>query len=94
MPLVAAALLVLAWVFTQRRFSTRLMLGIVIALSVLALLVELGFWEAGRSLIMGLASMPYDHPIGVQWGCWAAVVINLIALAESAFLLWRVRGRG
>ncbi len=81
----------MAWLSSRRLFSTRLMLGMVIALSMLALLVELGFWEAGRSLSMSLASIPYDHPIGVLWGCWAAVVINLIALAESVFLLRALR---
>jgi hypothetical protein len=41
--LVAVALLALASLFSRRLFSPRLMLGMIVALSALALLVELGY---------------------------------------------------
>jgi hypothetical protein len=89
-PLIAAALLVLALLWRQRRFSTRLALGILIALSALALLVEFGFYMQ----VFWLKPIIFEGPgqgdfIGVEWGFWAAVVVNVAAIAASAYLLWR-----
>jgi hypothetical protein len=91
-PLVAVALLVLAWLFSRRLFSTRLMLGMMIALSALALLVELGFWEQGRALTMVSGGGPPLAGVGVLWGAWVTVAVNVLALAWAVYLLRQVRG--
>lgn len=93
-PLTALTLLALALVYVQFRFSARLTLGVLIALSVLALLVEAGFYMQ----VFWLKPVLFGGPgggnwIGVVWGLWAAVVVNVAAIAASVYLLWRARSR-
>jgi hypothetical protein len=84
-PLIALALLVVAWFYTQRRVTARLALGCVLALSVLALLVELGFyWQIASLDAIGPGGGPQ---YAVLWGCWLAMCINVIAGAACIYLL-------
>jgi hypothetical protein len=84
-PLTAVALLVIAWLCGQRRLSYHLASGAILALSALALLVELGYYVQVSSLGSVMANNPgANSPIGVLWGCWLAVGVNAVALAVSA----------
>ncbi len=84
-PLTAVALLVIAWLCGQRRLSFQLAPGAILALSALALLVELGYYVQVSSLGSVMANNPgANSPIGVLWGCWLAVGVNAVALAASA----------
>ena len=90
-PLIALALLVVAWLYARRRITSRLALGCVLALSVLALLVELGFyWQIAslNALNPGESSAGARVPqYTVLWGCWLAVCVNVIAGAACIYLL-------
>lgn len=90
-PLTALALLVVAWLYSRRRITSRLALGYVLALSVLALLVELGFyWQIAslNAIDAGGSSAGVRVPqYTVLWGCWLAMCVNVVAGAACISLL-------
>lgn len=90
-PLIALALLVVAWFSARRRVTSHLALGCILALSALALLVELGFYWQIASLNAFDAG---DAPTGVHvpqytvlWGCWLAMGVHVVVGAACIFLL-------
>jgi hypothetical protein len=87
-PLAAAALLVIAWRCLQRRLSPQLAAGAVLALSLLALLIGLGFCVQVASLGAVMASAPEaESPIAVAWGCWLTLAVSALAAVASARVL-------
>lgn len=90
-PLVALALLVVAWLYSRRRVAARLALGCVLALSVLALLVELGFyWQIASLNAIDAGAAPASVHVPqytVLWGCWLAICLNVVVGAACIFLL-------
>jgi hypothetical protein len=81
-PLVAAALLVVAWLAAQRRISSRHAAGTILALSALSLLVELGYVVQVTSL-----EPVFPNGVGVAWGCWIAIIASVATGAAAANLL-------
>lgn len=87
-PVAAGALLVIAWLHAQRRLSSRFLAGAILALSALALLIELGYAVQVSSLGSVIAANPgAPSPIGVSWGCWLAMAASAVASAASANFL-------
>lgn len=90
-PIIVGALLVVAWLCSQRRITSRLALGCVLALSVLALLVELGFyWQIAslNAIDNGGGSPAARVPqYTVLWGCWLAMGVNVVVGAACIYLL-------
>jgi hypothetical protein len=87
-PLAALTLLVVAWLYSHRRITARLALGCVLALSVLALLVELGFyWQIASLNAIDAGARGVDIPsYAVLWGCWLAMCVNVVVGAACIFL--------
>jgi lysylphosphatidylglycerol synthetase-like protein (DUF2156 family) len=92
-PLSALALLVTAWLAGQRRVAQRLAAGITLALSVLALLVELSFYLQIQALegFFGVqeeeGSLILPPAYSVTWGFWVAVAVSAVAVAASIYTL-------
>jgi hypothetical protein len=89
-PLTAGALLVIAWLCVQRRLFQPLAAGVILALSVLALLVELGYYVQVSSLALAYTDSSNGRApslIAVSWGCWLAIAVSVIATAAAANLL-------
>jgi hypothetical protein len=87
-PVAAGVLLVIAWLCVRRRVSSRFASGALLALSMLALLVELGYVAQVSSLASVIVGSPgAPSPIGVAWGCWLAVAVSVVASAAGAYLL-------
>jgi hypothetical protein len=86
--IAAVALLILAWMSAQRRVSHRLIVGVLLALSALALLVEIGFYVQVVVLNTLIDGGPGNaHLADVLWGCWFAMLVNVTALAAGVYLL-------
>ena len=83
-PIIAAALLALPWVYRQRLFSARLTLGTVMALSTLALLVEVGFYVQILLLKPALFGS-----YGALWGFYVTVVVSVVVIAVCVWLFRR-----
>jgi hypothetical protein len=81
-PVVAAALLVVAWYAAQRRVGVRMAAASILVLSAGALLVELGYAVEVTSFAQVMPS-----GVGVAWGCWLAVIVNLATAAVAVNLL-------
>ena len=88
-PVTAVALLAFTWVYVQRRFSARLTVGVVVALSVLALLVEFGFYAQVQLLgpVIFRGGPAVIDLMGVAWGFWLAVALNVVAIAVCTYYL-------
>jgi hypothetical protein len=85
-PVTAVALLVVAWLYWHRRVTARLVLGSVLALSVLALLIAAGFYWQIASLNV-ISSGDRGPQYIVLWGCWVAMCVNVVAGAACIYLL-------
>ena len=85
-PLAAVALLGIVWVYRQRLISARLSIVAALALSVLALLVEGGFYIQVASLV-GSGNNSQPPSFGVAWGFWAGMVIATLAIVVCGALL-------
>jgi hypothetical protein len=81
-PLMAAALLAIAWLAAQRRIAPLLAAGTILALSALSLLVELGYVVQVTSL-----EPVFPEGVGVAWGCWIAIIASVATGAAAANLL-------
>lgn len=81
-PLAAISLLIVAWYAAQRRLPERLAAGTILALAVLATLVELGYVVQVGSLAHAMSA-----GISVAWGCWLALAVSLITGTAASNLL-------
>jgi hypothetical protein len=81
-PLAVAGLFVVAWCAAQRRIAARPAAGCVLALSALALLVELGYDVQVTSFAQFVL-----NGVSVGWGFWLAVIVSLTTGAFAANLL-------
>jgi hypothetical protein len=83
-PLVAVALLSVAWYCVQGRIASRLAASIIVALVALLLLVSLGYVVQVASLANAMRGPANDpDPIVVAWGCWLAIGVNVIVGAVA-----------
>jgi hypothetical protein len=81
-PMIAAAMLAVAWYAAQRRMSVRLAAGCVLALSVLEMLVVVGYAVQVASLAQAISIS-----LGVAWGAWLAMVESLALCVIATNLL-------
>ena len=93
-PVTALGLLVLVWFAARRHISRRLVTGITMALSMLSLFVELGFYmqvssleaEFEAAVVRAVQHVPYSL-YNVSWGFGLAVCVNMAAIIACIYLL-------